>query len=120
MYSFLLINYGTRRIKMSKIRLSFCAEREEIFNLVEESMFAFDLNTIAIKLFSFEQETISLQKIKDKMEFVTDSKMLFLCKTVPKELSTIYWEFVNQNRDSLVIYLGDQKDNCLQESSIGT
>ena len=106
---------------MGEINLQFHAKREEIIDLIKKSMISFDLNMIAVKIYpSFEREIISLVEFSNKVRFIDECKMIFLCKSVPNELPIDYMRFLDENKDCLVFSIGEQSDSVLKESAIST
>lgn len=106
---------------MSKIGMNFHTTQLEVFELIKKVMSEFDLTVITIKLFpNFERELISFEEIDEKKDHIFTSEMIVFCKKKPMEISTNYAVFLEQTKGNLVLQIGEQTEEFIKESTMGT
>jgi hypothetical protein len=106
---------------MMNINIGFHATIDEISQRIKRLMFQYKLTAVVVRLWpEFEFEIIDKLPYEIKDEHLNSARFIFLCKEIPSQLSENYNEFLSQNVENLVLQIGENNEESIKESTIGT
>lgn len=104
---------------MGKINFEFHAIGDEIINVINNSIFEYDLHLVSIQLFpKFTCELISKEDINKKNKVILNSRMIVLYNYEPNVMIGDYNVFLDKNTDGIIFEIGVENDEKLKESRI--
>ena len=106
---------------MGNTNIDFHATPEEIIFFVNRIIEEYNLKIISTRSCpKFEFKVIEQSNFYDNKEYLCSSRFIILCEQIPIELSNDYNVFFAQNRDNLIIQIGESKSEYMIESTMGT